>query len=62
MYMLIMVIDDIRHLGEILQAWRNAGISGVTILESTGINRVLPRQRAQSAMMGFSGMFGTGRV
>jgi hypothetical protein len=62
MYMLVMVIDDASQLAGVLQAWESAGISGVTILESTGINRVLPRQHAQSAMMGFSGIFRSGRV
>lgn len=62
MYMLIMVLDDSAHLNEVLQAWINAGVQGVTILESTGINRVLPRPTPQPMFAGFSHIFGSGRV
>jgi hypothetical protein len=62
MYMLIMVLDDSEHLNDILQAWVNAGVPGVTILESTGVNRVLPRDYAGPMFAGFSQFFGTGRV
>jgi len=60
--MLIMVLDDTAHMNNILQGWRNAGVNGVTIMESTGINRVLPRETANSGFMGFSQLLGTGRV
>ncbi|MFW6097403.1 MAG: hypothetical protein ACOC9Z_04980 [Chloroflexota bacterium] len=62
MYMLIMVLDDIAHREEVLQAWLRAGVQGVTVLESTGVNRVLQRSEAQSMFMGFGQMFGGGRV
>jgi len=62
MYMLIMVLDDSEHLNDVLQAWVEAGVPGVTILESTGINRVLPRDHAGSMFAGFSSIFGAGRV
>lgn len=62
MYMLVMVLDDSTRLNEVLQAWMGAGVRGVTILESTGINRVLPREEAGSMFAGFSQMFGSGRV
>lgn len=39
MYMILFVLDDPNRLDEILAAWDKAGITGVTILESTGINR-----------------------
>lgn len=58
MYMLIMVVDDVEHLPEVLQAWVGAGVQGVTILESTGINRVLKRTEARAMFMGFSQLFG----
>ena len=61
-YMLIMVLDDTRHLNQVLQAWRGAGVLGVTIMESTGINRVLPREVPNPGFMGFSQLLGTGRV
>lgn len=62
MYMLIMVLDDTAHLNEVLQAWEGAGVVGVTIIESTGLNRVMQRQSADMAFVGFSQIFGTGRV
>ena len=62
MYMLIMVLDDTSHLNDVLNAWDTAGVGGVTIIESTGINRVLKRHSADMAFVGFSQMFGSGRV
>lgn len=62
MYLLVMVLDNVRRLDEVLRAWVEAGVRGVTILESTGINRVLQRPDAQPAYMGFSRVFGGGRV
>ncbi len=62
MYMLMMVLDDGAHLNEVLDAWVSAGIKGVTVLESTGVNRVLQRTEAQPMFVGFSQFFGSGRV
>lgn len=62
MYMLIMVLDDVAHREGVLQAWLRAGVQGVTVLESTGVNRVLQRSEAQSMFMGFGQVFGGGRV
>ncbi|MBK7894247.1 MAG: hypothetical protein WAS33_18955 [Candidatus Promineifilaceae bacterium] len=62
MYMLIMVLDDTSHLNDVLTAWDQAGVGGVTIIESTGLNRVLQRHSADMAFVGFSQMFGSGRV
>ena len=62
MYMLMMVLDDSEHLNGVLKAWMDAGVPGVTILESTGVNRVLPREQAGPMFAGFSQFFGTGRV
>ena len=61
-YMLIMVLDDVARLNEVLQAWLDAGVRGVTILESTGLNRVLKRNSAESVYAGFSQIFGSARV
>lgn len=61
-YLLIMVLDDSNHLNEVLEAWRTAGVRGITIFESTGLNRVLPRHSAQPMFAGFSQVFGGGRV
>lgn len=62
MYMLMMVLDDSTRLQEVLQAWHSAGVEGMTILESTGINRVLPQATAGPVFAGFSRFFGGGRV
>ncbi len=62
MYMLIMVVDNSEHLNGVLEAWVEAGVSGVTILESTGVNRVLPRAQAGPMFAGFSQFFGASRV
>lgn len=60
MYMLIMALDDSSRLNEVLSGWEGAGVRGVTILESTGLHRVLLRHRPQAAYAGFSQFFGTG--
>ncbi len=39
MYMCMFVLNDPDHLDDILEAWNKAGISGATILESTGSYR-----------------------
>lgn len=62
MYMLLMVLDDSTRLNEVLESWRGAGVKGITIFESTGMNRVLPRHSAQPMYAGFSHLFGGGRV
>lgn len=61
-YLLILVLDDSTRLNEVLEAWRTAGIQGITIFESTGLNRVLPRHTAQPMFAGFGQMFSSGRV
>lgn len=62
MYMLIMVLDDSAHLNAVLDAWIGAGVKGVTILESTGVNRVLERTKPGPMFAGFTQIFGSGRV
>jgi len=62
MYLLLMVLDDSTKLNEVLEAWVEAGIQGITILESTGLNRVLPRHSPQPMYASFSYLFGSARV
>ncbi len=62
MYLLIMVLDDSAYLNDVLAAWTEAGVLGVTILESTGLNRVLQRNAPDAAYAGFSQFFSGGRV
>ena len=45
MYMVLFVLDDPDKLNDVLDAWDKIGLSGVTIIESTGINRL---RRARS--------------
>ncbi|MBI9047794.1 MAG: hypothetical protein JEZ00_00125 [Anaerolineaceae bacterium] len=46
MYAIMFVLDDPNQLDKILEAWENVGISGVTIIESTGIHRrAIQKQR-----------------
>lgn len=54
MYMVMFVLDDPNQLDAVLDAWEASGVSGVTIIESTGINR---RRRARQVGTAFmSGM------
>jgi nitrogen regulatory protein PII len=39
-YLIVLVVDDIDHCPEILDAWEEAGVLGVTILASTGIGHM----------------------
>ncbi len=39
MFMILFVLHDPEKLDEILTAWEDAGVSGVTILPSTGLKR-----------------------
>ncbi|MCS7178010.1 MAG: hypothetical protein RML46_00470 [Anaerolineae bacterium] len=38
-YVILYVLDDPDRLDEVLNAWRQVGVGGVTIIESTGIHR-----------------------
>ena len=62
MYLFVMVLDDVSQRDKVLNAWLDVGLHGVTVLESTGVNRVLQRKEAQPMYMGFGQMFGGGRV
>lgn len=39
MYMVMLVLDDPNRLDAVLEAWEAIGVSGVTIAETSGINR-----------------------
>lgn len=41
MYMIMFVLDDPNQLDEVLTAWRETGVSGVTFVESSGFHRRL---------------------
>lgn len=40
MFMIMFVLDNPDRLGQVLEAWENAGVRGATIIESTGIQRL----------------------
>ncbi len=40
MFMIFFVLHDPHRLREILEAWEEAGVSGITILPSTGLKRL----------------------
>lgn len=39
-YLVVLVVNDVDDTPEILDAWEQAGVLGVTILESTGLGRI----------------------
>ncbi|HUF37470.1 MAG TPA: hypothetical protein VMN57_03015 [Anaerolineales bacterium] len=39
-YLVLLVLDNLDHSYDVLEAWEAAGANGITILESTGIGRV----------------------
>ena len=39
MYIIMFVLDDPQKLDAVLEAWEQAGITGVTIIDSTGFQR-----------------------
>lgn len=61
MHLLIMVLDNVDFLDKVLTAWEGAGIHGVTIIESTGLQRVMLRHRPQAAYTGFGHILGSGQ-
>ena len=62
MYMLIMVLDEVAYLNQVLEAWIDSGVQGVTILESTGLGRTLAQAGSMRMFAGFSQMFAGGTV
>jgi hypothetical protein len=57
MHMVMFVLDDPDLLDKVLDAWEAIDVSGVTIIESTGINR-----RAQARLVGAPFMAGINRM
>jgi nitrogen regulatory protein PII len=43
--MVLLVLDDVNHCSPVLDAWEAAGVSGITILDSTGLGRVRAANR-----------------
>lgn len=61
MYLLVCVLDNPAHLVAVLDGWTQAGVSGITVLDSTGVQRMRERASQQDAplFMGFSRLLRT---
>lgn len=57
MYVVLFVLDNPNMLDDVLDAWDAIGVSGVTIMDSTGINR-----RRRAAQVGKPFMAGINRL
>ncbi len=57
MYIVLFVLDNPGYLDAVLDAWDTIGVSGATIIESTGINR-----RKRAALVGSGLMAGINRL
>ena len=64
MLQLWLVLDNPALLDEVLSAWSDVGVRGITIFESTGVHRVRSRASRQDApfMLGFSRLLRTDQV
>jgi hypothetical protein len=64
MYQFWLVLDNPALLNDVLEAWTDIGVKGVTILESTGVHRVRSRASSQDTpfMLGFSRLLRTDQV
>lgn len=58
MKMVMFVLDDPNLLDDVLDAWHNIGVNGVTIIESTGLHR----RRAKRGIIGARYSFGFQRL
>ncbi len=61
MYLLVCVLDDPEKLTAVLEGWTQAGVGGITVLESTGVQRMRQRASRQDVplFMGFSRLLRT---
>jgi nitrogen regulatory protein PII len=44
MYMILFVLNDPDRLEEVLTAWEEAGVGGITVLPSTGLGRIRQKE------------------
>jgi hypothetical protein len=61
MYLLVCVLDNPSHLTAVLDGWTQAGVLGITVLDSTGVQRMRQRMSREDAplFMGFSRLLRT---
>lgn len=50
MYMILFVLNDPDRLEDVLQAWEQAGVSGITVLPSTGLGRIRQKEGLRDDM------------
>lgn len=50
-HLVVLVLDNLLQFPHVLKAWEEAGASGVTVVESTGIKRVLRAMRDDLPLM-----------
>ena len=50
MYLLVNVLEQTQHLSDILEGFAKIGIKGSTVINSTGMGRVLMETKASSAL------------
>jgi hypothetical protein len=56
MHMIMLVLDDPNRLDEVLEAWRSAGVSGITIMETIGAYRRETRRVTGRYLFGLPGL------
>jgi hypothetical protein len=49
-YSVFLVLDDLEQEGAVLSAWDQCGVTGITILDSTGLGRVRKRASLRDDM------------
>ena len=61
MYLLVCVLDNPSHLKDVLDGWTQAGVLGITVLDSTGVQRVQQRMSQEDVplFMGFGRLLRT---
>jgi nitrogen regulatory protein PII len=62
-YLVVLIVDDADDCHLVLDAWEAAGVSGVTILESSGLGRLRQKGRDDLPLMpGLRELFHTGEI
>jgi len=62
MYMIMCILDDPSRLDTVLQSWSEKGISGATIVESTGLHRCIGKHIPMRFLYGGAQSEETGNV
>lgn len=50
MYLILFVLNDPDRLEDVLSAWEQAGVSGITVLPSTGLGRIRQKEGLRDDM------------